>query len=469
MKQTFLAVLFIGGSAVSQAAELYPVLSGSAWEQTHTATMPDAFAITVSPVTVGDILTVLAATQPDPVKLTALVNGASVGTILNVMLSVAGSPEKLTALVGALTPSMLAQVATTLAQNIQGPGVPTVQEQAAVAALANAVVATADSPAKLTAIVSALSPDALLKVAAAIAQNAQGATISVQQAACSALAQLVISTAGASAKLTAVVGSLTPEMLANVIVELGQNAQGIAGASITVQQQAATNALAGVIVAIADSPAKLTSVVGSLTPQMLANVIVALGQNAQGKTSISVPQQAAVNALTSAIVAASTPTSLLKIVTAIAQSTQGATASVQQQASVNALAGILVSAATTPDRLNAVVGAINSPDLLFQVVTTLANSAPSPTVFAQVVKSNPRIEVTVMTLDLSRWIAVRGLTEEMKVYGGNWLGAAIQHLRGRVVAEGYSDGVMNEFQQIKDRLSQPAISNTKGSDTTNYR
>lgn len=120
MKQTLLLVVFIGGSAVAQAAELYPVLSGSAWEQTHAVFVPDSLTITVSPVTVGDILTVLSATQPDPMKLAALVNEASVGTILNVVLSVANSPEKLTALVGALTPSMLAHVATTIAQNAQG-------------------------------------------------------------------------------------------------------------------------------------------------------------------------------------------------------------------------------------------------------------------------------------------------------------------------------------------------------------
>ena len=43
------------------------------------------------------------------------------------------------------------------------------------------------------------------------------------------------------------------------------------------------------------------------------------------------------------------------------------------------------------------------------------------------------------------------------------------HLRKRIAAEGYSDGVMAEFQQLKERLVQPVKKNSSGSDSTGYR
>ena len=137
--------------------------------------------------------------------------------------------------------------------------------------------------------------------------------------------------------------------------------------------------------------------------------------------------------------------------------------------SVADLCQVIVALANTPEQINSLVAAIQSPDLLFRVVVALARSAPSPVVFAKIVTSNPRLEVTVFAFDPARWMAVWELTEKLNTYGGNWLGSAAEHLRKRIATEGYSDGVMAEFQQLKERLVQPVKKNSSGSDSSGYR
>ena len=138
-------------------------------------------------------------------------------------------------------------------------------------------------------------------------------------------------------------------------------------------------------------------------------------------------------------------------------------------ASVDTILSVVRSVANSQEKLNTLIGSINSPDLLFKVASALAASAPDQTVFANIVKTNPRFEVTVLVLDLPRWFEVRELSEEISTYGGNWLGAAINHLRQRIAREGYSDGVMAEFQQLKERLAQPVQKTSSGTDSTSYK
>ena len=69
----------------------------------------------------------------------------------------------------------------------------------------------------------------------------------------------------------------------------------------------------------------------------------------------------------------------------------------------------------------------------------------------------------------ARWITVRELTETSHIYEGNWIGTAVERLRTRIAREGYSDDVMSEFQQIKERLSQPVTQSPRGGDATGYR
>ena len=62
---------------------------------------------------------------------------------------------------------------------------------------------------------------------------------------------------------------------------------------------------------------------------------------------------------------------------------------------------------------------------------------------------------SVAPLDITRWMQVRDVTEEMgELYGGNWLGSAIWHLKLRIQNEGYSDGVMADYWAVKARLQQ---------------
>jgi hypothetical protein len=65
------------------------------------------------------------------------------------------------------------------------------------------------------------------------------------------------------------------------------------------------------------------------------------------------------------------------------------------------------------------------------------------------------LNTSVQALDITRWMQVRDLTEEMgELYGGNWLGSAIWHLKLRILSEGYSDGVMADYWAVKARLHQ---------------
>jgi hypothetical protein len=54
--------------------------------------------------------------------------------------------------------------------------------------------------------------------------------------------------------------------------------------------------------------------------------------------------------------------------------------------------------------------------------------------------------------DITRWMIVRDLTEETDVYGGNWLGSGIWQLKERIQREGYSDGVMDDYNRLKSQI-----------------
>ena len=63
---------------------------------------------------------------------------------------------------------------------------------------------------------------------------------------------------------------------------------------------------------------------------------------------------------------------------------------------------------------------------------------------------------SVGALDLTIWSTVRDLTENPDydgIYGGSFLGSSIAHLRLRIQVEGYSAGVLAEYQDVKSHIS----------------
>lgn len=136
---------------------------------------------------------------------------------------------------------------------------------------------------------------------------------------------------------------------------------------------------------------------------------------------------------------------------------------------VNKRVEILTGLADAQAVLNPAVGAVFTA-MLANIVTQPAQGGAGLTVLARVVRADPKLEVTVFVLDLARWIQVQQvLGVDVAIYGGNWLGVARSRLRNRIDREGYSDGVMAEFQQIKTQLSRPVNNTSKGSDSTGYR
>lgn len=121
--------------------------------------------------------------------------------------------------------------------------------------------------------------------------------------------------------------------------------------------------------------------------------------------------------------------------------------------SVHGLCAVVIALADNPKALSLVLAQMDSGKLV-AVVSGLVKTADLKVV-SKIIKSNPRLEITLFAFDLSRWMAVRELIQDGTTYEGNWLGAACKRLRARIAREGYSDGVMADFQQIKSRRAKP--------------
>jgi len=219
----------------------------------------------------------------------------------------------------------------------------------------------------------------------------------------------VVRVQGASVIISPVTVSLL-----NVVVAVAGNPDElrIVLSQLTVPQ------LASIVLGLASRPDTLKVVLAQMSPQQVGGVILALGSNPDDLKSLLAQ-------LTPAQLAAAVPNQILKS---------------------NPLIEVIAPALD-----------LSKPDDLKLLLAQPAPAQLTAAVPDQILKPSPRIEVTVPALDLSRWIAVRELTDELNTYGGNWLGSAAEHLRKRIATEGYSDGVMAEFQQLKERLSRPAI------------
>ena len=185
-----------------------------------------------------------------------------------------------------------------------------------------------------------------------------------------------------------------------------------------------------VLLAPDPDPVVLKATVGGASIDVLADVFVSVADS---------PKKL------SALIEATNPKAILSVAALLAQNAKEVSPAVQQ-ASLDALASIILHATVASARIG--------------------ESLP---VIAEIVRTNPRLEVTVFVLDPARWITVRELTETSHIYEGNWIGTAVERLRTRIAREGYSDDVMSEFQQIKERLSQPVTQSPRGGDATGYR
>jgi hypothetical protein len=83
--------------------------------------------------------------------------------------------------------------------------------------------------------------------------------------------------------------------------------------------------------------------------------------------------------------------------------------------------------------LNSGIGGVRPP--VFSVSTALLN-----------------LNSGVVAEDITRWMIVRDLTEETDVYGGNWLGSGIWQLKERILREGYTDAVMDDYNRLKSQI-----------------
>ena len=104
--------------------------------------------------------------------------------------------------------------------------------------------------------------------------------------------------------------------------------------------------------------------------------------------------------------------------------------------------------------LNSGIGGIQP--LIFNVSTGVLNlnsgvGAVLPPIFS-VSTSLLNLNSGVCAEDITRWMIVRDLTEDTDVYGGNWLGSGIWQLKERIQREGYSDGVMDDYNRLKSQL-----------------
>ena len=69
----------------------------------------------------------------------------------------------------------------------------------------------------------------------------------------------------------------------------------------------------------------------------------------------------------------------------------------------------------------------------------------------------PTFSISTGAVDLTIWSTVRDLTENPdydSIYGGSFLGSSINHLKLRIQQEGYTQGVLSEYQNIKLHLDQ---------------